>query len=459
MYFRLEKEFWQQHNHLNDISEVFTQHAYQSRLLKLKDLVVDAVRKMWSYIASLKTEISADKTRFLNEKSNVSTILVSQANKIRKETILIANESIVVFSTHIETALEELFGLYQSHSYVKDMAKYLTLKQCESQNSNLLDYLKSYTRRKLDEVIQLGVKQLAVLLQIENSVEQDNSDKIGSDDVRDNNIAQNSIDLNFFIHARDCLQKYFVVTCNGNVTYTCKDSDALLTTSDNVHLSSICVSYGGSVEVYDDNKCNEFNYFVDGISTVLDFVRSLLSLKVDKDMDVKALFHILVKIVKIWDDLYHRLESEIQESLCIELSKYLIQVIPLLSFYSTFPLDSYLFQFNECNLVSHTSIIKVFTLVGRRSTGVYYESLNYLENNYLYFSKREYFESLLLLIGTYFKKYYKQLHLLSFEASDKSEVIWYTNVDILDELQNVYGAEVHSLILQLTKYEQLTKRK
>lgn len=168
---RLITSFWQQHPQLLQISTFILEHLRHSCLAHLRERVGDSIRELWNRVANIKVEIEED--IFINNS------LLSQTNK--KETdLLVKFQSLLctevkhmhtktlndgkIFleeftSKNLNAIIPELCTLYPCHIRVSNLAIYLIKMQGKFQCTPLLNFLSSYSQRKLDEVYNISVKQ------------------------------------------------------------------------------------------------------------------------------------------------------------------------------------------------------------------------------------------------------------------------------------------------------------
>ena len=179
---RLEVAFWQQHPQLQNMSGFLLDQTQKACLAHLRDRVAQSVRTLWGLLAVLRgiydekinefNLLFSEKDPLLSKgeegcRDDINNLINAfyEAVEVEKETVHIstvsdANKFLNFFiQTHLSVALPELCALHPCHVRVTSLAVQLIHKQASEQHGALMNFLSSYSARKLREVSELSTKQ------------------------------------------------------------------------------------------------------------------------------------------------------------------------------------------------------------------------------------------------------------------------------------------------------------
>jgi hypothetical protein len=166
---RLITSFWQQHPQLLQISAFILNHLRHSCLAHLRERVGDSIRELWNRSANIKVEIEEDINNALLSQTNTKetdvlvkfqSLLSAEVKHMHKKTLNDGKSFLDEFTSKtLDAIIPELCTLYPCHMRVSNLAIYLIKMQGRYQSTPLMNFLSSYSHRKLDEVYNISVKQ------------------------------------------------------------------------------------------------------------------------------------------------------------------------------------------------------------------------------------------------------------------------------------------------------------
>ena len=169
VYGTLEAAFWQQHTNLHQICTFMTDNLHNACMAHLKDKVAEAILELWSISGRMKLSLE---NILSSNASNASTIkeyqrdLLIASKRLHEITVKDGNDFIQEFiDRHIHSTLSELcYHLYPNYQKVSSLAEKLITNQIKFQETNLVQYLDTYSLRKFDEVVIASIRQYQKLI-------------------------------------------------------------------------------------------------------------------------------------------------------------------------------------------------------------------------------------------------------------------------------------------------------
>jgi hypothetical protein len=162
------------------------EHIHQANHLQLREMVVDGVRKLWLLVNKLKFNLQIDAEAVpcdvseglaLNNASlGVDIIdgrsrngryegckqqLRAVANEVQFQLLQIGKQYLETFmEARLESCFLKLFKMYPVHDRVISLAAFMLRKQVSSRWPALIYYLRSYSSKKFEEVIEEKMKDI-----------------------------------------------------------------------------------------------------------------------------------------------------------------------------------------------------------------------------------------------------------------------------------------------------------